>query len=110
VPWTVAGKNSEVASPANKTPFCTGIAICRCPQVGRQAELARSPDATADAFAGLKDSDGVPVDGEIPCGRQPGDTAPTTKTSRDGALMFSRTSTNYIWSRRVTESRTLSRI
>ena len=45
----------------------------RCPQVGRQAELVRGPDAPADAFACLEDCDVVPIDGEVPCGRQPGD-------------------------------------
>ena len=35
----------------------------RCPQVGRQAELVRGPDASADAFTRLEDRDVVPVDG-----------------------------------------------
>ena len=43
------------------------------PQVGRQAELVRGPDAPADAFARLEDRDVVPVDREVPCRRQPGD-------------------------------------
>jgi hypothetical protein len=47
----------------------------RCSQVGRQAELVRGPDAPADAFARLEDRDVVPVDGEVPCRRQPGDTS-----------------------------------
>jgi len=34
----------------------------------------RGPDAAADALARLEDDDIVPVDGEVPRGRQPRDT------------------------------------
>ena len=61
----------------------------RCPQVGRHAELVRGPDAPADAFARLEDRDVVPVDGEIPCRCQPGDTsADHQDLSRLGAHVF----------------------
>src|SRR5262249_46246636 len=61
----------------------------RCPQVGRQAELVRGPDATADAFARLEDRDVVPVDGEISCRGQPGDpSADHQNLSRLGAHVF----------------------
>ena len=58
----------------------------RCPQVGRQAELVRGPDAPADALARLEDRHVVPVDGEIPCRSQPGDaSADHQDLSRRGA-------------------------
>jgi len=46
----------------------------------------RSPDAPADAFARLEDRDVVPVDGEVPRRRQPGDaSADHQDLSRRGA-------------------------
>src|SRR4029453_19544812 len=61
----------------------------RCPQVGRQAELVRGPDASTDAFARLEDRDLVPVDGEISCRRQPGDAGANHQdVSRRSAHVF----------------------
>src|SRR6516165_12009939 len=44
-----------------------------CSQVGGYTEIARSPDAPTNAFACLEDRDVVPVNGKVPCGRQPSD-------------------------------------
>src|SRR5262249_21541213 len=75
-------------------------------QVGGQADLVGGPDAAAGTFASLEDRDVVPVDGEIPCRRQPGDAgADHQDLSRLAAHVFP--SRNYLaWPRnRVVERR-----